>query len=223
MGFGSKIVLKLGCQNWISLARAFLGGTRLEWGNETFANQYHASFSWSLIPYLRGINQLLSRNLLEGLRESLIFAWIQKASQVFLKSINYKSRWWFRIFFYLHPYLGKWSTLTNIFQMGLKPPTIKCMLFCCWWNHTPHIETKSAGGWFSWRSRCKHSWCADHWRRCGGCCWHLWMGWSPWLPTGQPVGMMNKSRGKNHCCLAGWLLEICSFFFWCFPGLFVIK
>ena len=25
--------------------------------------------------------------------------------------------------FYFHPYLGKWSNLTNIFQMGWKPPT----------------------------------------------------------------------------------------------------
>ena len=36
------------------------------------------------------------------------------------------SRWWFQIFFYVHPYLGKWSnltTLTPIFQTG--------------WNHRP--------------------------------------------------------------------------------------
>ena len=28
------------------------------------------------------------------------------------------SRWWFQIFFYVHPYLGKMSNLTIIFQMG---------------------------------------------------------------------------------------------------------
>ena len=28
------------------------------------------------------------------------------------------SGWWFQIFVYFHPYLGKWSNLTNIFQMG---------------------------------------------------------------------------------------------------------
>ena len=28
------------------------------------------------------------------------------------------SRWWFQIFVYVQPYLGKWSNLTNIFQMG---------------------------------------------------------------------------------------------------------
>ena len=35
------------------------------------------------------------------------------------------SRWWFQIsnVFYVHPYFGKRSNLTNIFQMGLKPPT----------------------------------------------------------------------------------------------------
>ena len=32
-------------------------------------------------------------------------------------------RWWFQIFFYVHPYLGKWSNLTNMFQRGWKPPT----------------------------------------------------------------------------------------------------
>ena len=34
------------------------------------------------------------------------------------------SRWWFHIFFTSTPYLGKWSNLTNIFQMG--------------WNHQLH-------------------------------------------------------------------------------------
>ena len=29
-----------------------------------------------------------------------------------------KPRWWFEIFFYVHPYLGKVSNLTDIFQMG---------------------------------------------------------------------------------------------------------
>ena len=33
------------------------------------------------------------------------------------------TRWWFEIFFYFHPYLGKRSNLTNIFQVG--------------WNHQP--------------------------------------------------------------------------------------
>ena len=28
------------------------------------------------------------------------------------------SRWWFQTFFYFHPYLWRWSKLTNIFQRG---------------------------------------------------------------------------------------------------------
>ena len=30
---------------------------------------------------------------------------------------TYSTRWWFHVF-YFHPYLGKWSKLTDIFQMG---------------------------------------------------------------------------------------------------------
>jgi len=31
---------------------------------------------------------------------------------------NNKTRWWFQILFYVHPYLGKIPILTNMFQMG---------------------------------------------------------------------------------------------------------
>ena len=31
--------------------------------------------------------------------------------------IYYLSRWWFQTIFYFHPYLGKWSNLTNIFKI----------------------------------------------------------------------------------------------------------
>ena len=36
------------------------------------------------------------------------------------------TRWWFQIFVicYFHPYLGKWSNLTNIFQMGWNPQLV---------------------------------------------------------------------------------------------------
>ena len=37
----------------------------------------------------------------------------------------HKPRWWFQIFFYFHPYLGKWSNLTNIFQLRWNRPTSK--------------------------------------------------------------------------------------------------
>ena len=46
-----------------------------------------------------------------------------------------KSWWWFQIS-YFHPYLGKISILTNIFQVG--------------WNHQLEMN-----GWFTWK------WCYD--------------------------------------------------------------
>ena len=47
--------------------------------------------------------------------------------------IELSSRWWFH-FFYFHPYLGKWSNLTNIFHMG--------------WNHQPEYH--------HWKNNCQH-------------------------------------------------------------------
>ena len=62
------------------------------------------------------------------------------------------TRWWFQIFFHVYPYLGKWSNLTNILQMG--------------WNHQldnhifkmPTIHTCQDGvaeGPWSWYGRRK--------------------------------------------------------------------
>ena len=52
---------------------------------------------------------------------------------------DFKSRWWFDLFFNFHPYLGKISNLTNIFQMG--------------WNHQLEIlcnlHPPSSVGWNS--------------------------------------------------------------------------
>ena len=44
------------------------------------------------------------------------------------------SRWWFQIFFYFHPYFGKISLLTNIFQMG--------------WNHQPDMINQLIVTWW---------------------------------------------------------------------------
>ena len=33
-------------------------------------------------------------------------------------NILHITRWWFQIFFYFHPYLGKTSILNDIFQLG---------------------------------------------------------------------------------------------------------
>ena len=58
-------------------------------------------------------------------------AWLRWLNRrVFLEWFKGISRWWFQTFFYFNPYLGKWSNLTNIFQMG--------------WNHQHDIwEEKS--------------------------------------------------------------------------------
>ena len=81
-------------------------------------------------------------------------------------------RWWFQIFVIFTPYLGKWSNLTNLFQMG--------------WNHqlVVHFQTTH----FKWDSVAHsqampswslvHAWCCGsrvmqglvelHSSRCGG-------------------------------------------------------
>ena len=43
-------------------------------------------------------------------------------------------------FKYFHPYLGRWSNLTNIFQIGLKPPS--------------SLSTSWLNKWFSFQSTC---------------------------------------------------------------------
>ena len=43
--------------------------------------------------------------------------------KMWLESWNFITRWWFQNKKYVHPYLGKITILTNIFQMG--------------WNHQP--------------------------------------------------------------------------------------
>ena len=47
-------------------------------------------------------------------------------SSCVIKTPKTHTRWWFQIFFYVHPYLGNIPILTNIFQMG--------------WNHQPDID-----------------------------------------------------------------------------------
>ena len=50
---------------------------------------------------------------------------IQIGTHVWWNQTWCKSRWWFSNLFYFHPYLGKWSNLTHIFEMG--------------WNHQPEM------------------------------------------------------------------------------------
>ena len=50
--------------------------------------------------------------------------WFQTFKSQDLRSLKLQSTWLGGCFniFYFHPYLGEWSNLTHIFQMGLKPP-----------------------------------------------------------------------------------------------------
>ena len=53
-----------------------------------------------------------------------------KQNGVFFRN---RTRWWFQIFVYFHPYLGKISNLTNIFQMGWNHHLEKIRLFLTVW------------------------------------------------------------------------------------------
>ena len=45
--------------------------------------------------------------------------WVHQLGMIHVESMgSFITRWWFQIFFYVHPYLGRWSNLTKIFQMG---------------------------------------------------------------------------------------------------------
>ena len=46
------------------------------------------------------------------------------------------------IFVYFHPYLGKWSNLTNIFQMGWDHQLVPFQIVCdCRWLDTPKLTS----------------------------------------------------------------------------------
>ena len=50
--------------------------------------------------------------------------------------------WWFQIFFYFHPYLGKVSILTKIFEMGRnhQPGIVTYLRNFGWCFHVPKIQ-----------------------------------------------------------------------------------
>ena len=63
------------------------------------------------------------------------------------------TRWWFQTFLYFHPYLGKWSQLTNIFSYGLKPHIFQPRYIFYWflsahrsWNFLPLSNFYIASG-----------------------------------------------------------------------------
>ena len=75
----------------------------------------------------------LAPNLIPAAQSEMNFELkLQVPNRIWLKIPNsIKSSWWSVdgfTYLYFHPYLGKWSILTNIFQMGWKHHLIK------WWS-----------------------------------------------------------------------------------------
>ena len=65
------------------------------------------------------------------------------------ESLQHCTRWWFQVFFIFTPnYLGKWSNLTNIFQLG--------------WNHQLVHQSRLRQGWISMYP---YSPCLDFWSK----------------------------------------------------------
>ena len=60
------------------------------------------------------------RNRNENLKQKTAAVENLFGRKIFWTKLNWKklTRWWFHLFF--HPYLGKWSNFTNIFQLGWK-------------------------------------------------------------------------------------------------------
>jgi len=84
-----------------------------------------------------------------------------------------KTGWWFQIFFYFHPYLGKISDLTNIYQRG--------------WNHQPENHFLRLRNpflvilvWKQWIG-------CEHW-------WRTRMFYTTWV---LHSGIMRRSGGKH--------------------------
>ena len=84
-----------------------------------------------------------------------------------------KTGWWFQIFFYFHPYLGKISDLTSIYQRG--------------WNHQPENHFLRLRNpflvilvWKQWIG-------CEHW-------WRTRMFYTTWV---LHSGIMRRSVGKH--------------------------
>ena len=81
------------------------------------------------------------------------------------KCMQSRSKWWFQLF-YFHPYLGKWSNLTNIFQVG--------------WNHQLEIHACMRASIHT----CLHTYSIHQWESFR---WFRWI--VPWSTrTGQHTG-----------------------------------
>ena len=78
-----------------------------------------------------------------------MFQWLNLAIKYFDHEAF--TGWWFQTVFYFHPYLGRWSNLTNIAQVGWNHQVVYCLkLFSmCRWTIN-ELNTSSN----AWMSRC---------------------------------------------------------------------
>ena len=68
------------------------------------------------------------------------------------------SGWWFEIFFYFHPYLGKWSHLTNIFQMGWNHQLVLFIFTRNLGEHDPNLTSIVSAIGLGWKQQPYFCW-----------------------------------------------------------------
>ena len=86
----------------------------------------------------------------------------------------YNGLWWFQIFLYFQPYLGKWSNLTNIFQMGRNHKLVN--------NYGPFFHCSF--GTSHWTCRVY-----SHWSQWGSSPWSMRLHPDGWMRADPPPKM----------------------------------
>ena len=72
----------------------------------------------SIFTTFASFRRRASRRKVSEKRSLFAVCWSARTCGKLQVWINIITRWWFQLFCFFHPYLGKWSNLTNIFQMG---------------------------------------------------------------------------------------------------------
>ena len=118
------------------LTKSILGDVSMTWSHpsSSICSMFHPRrWSW---------NALWKRWLL-GDWGWLVVVSFPKIKTKDLYYIIILSRWWFQIFFYVHPYLGKIPILTNIVQMGWNHQLayyIMILIFIIYYNIIPYLS-----------------------------------------------------------------------------------
>ena len=127
-----------------------LQGRNLEWRVES---EIFKCFHQQQLSWWDGV----SRSPVDLFQSSFEFPFsnpFQSPTPVFSDFFSQTSRWWFQRFFNVHPYLGKFSNLTNIFQRG--------------WNHQLDINLAWAekSTWHEEKSTLALRWCLQCFAHC---------------------------------------------------------